>query len=120
MIVMEFLIVAILGAIIIALTTAIILILKKKPQDQSLVMFQQQLNNISEVLDRKLSESNKTMQNQFGQSARIIQNVTEKLTRLDETNKQVMSFADQLKNLQDILKNPKQRGCWENIIWKQF
>ena len=40
----------------------------------------------------------------------IIQNVTEKLTRLDETNKQVVSFADQLKNLQDILKNPKQRG----------
>ncbi|MEK7080560.1 MAG: DNA recombination protein RmuC, partial [Patescibacteria group bacterium] len=28
----------------------------------------------------------------------------------DETNKQVVGFADQLKNLQDILKNPKQRG----------
>jgi DNA recombination protein RmuC len=36
--------------------------------------------------------------------------VTERLTRLDETNKQVISFADQLQSLQDILKNPKQRG----------
>ena len=36
--------------------------------------------------------------------------MTEKLTRLDETNKQVISFADQLQSLQDILKNPKQRG----------
>ena len=36
--------------------------------------------------------------------------MTEKLTKLDETNKQVISFADQLQNLQDILKNPKQRG----------
>ena len=50
------------------------------------------------------------MQNQFGASARIIQDVTEKLVKLDETNKQVMNFTDQLKNLQDILKNPKQRG----------
>jgi DNA recombination protein RmuC len=34
----------------------------------------------------------------------------EKLAKLDETNKQVLNFSDQLKNLQDILKNPKQRG----------
>jgi DNA recombination protein RmuC len=32
------------------------------------------------------------------------------LTKLDETNRQVVSFADQLQSLQDILKNPKQRG----------
>jgi len=36
--------------------------------------------------------------------------VTERLARLDETNKQVINFADQLQSLQDILKNPKQRG----------
>ena len=40
----------------------------------------------------------------------IVRDVTERLTRLDETNKQVISFADQLQSLQDILKNPKQRG----------
>lgn len=68
------------------------------------------INNLNKVLDSKLSESHKSMQMQFGQSAKIIQDVTEKLTRLDETNKQVVGFADQLKNLQDILKNPKQRG----------
>ena len=50
------------------------------------------------------------MQSQFGESAKIIRNVTERLTKLDETNRQVVNFADQLKNLQDILKNPKQRG----------
>ncbi len=36
--------------------------------------------------------------------------VIRKLTKLDETNKQVVGFSEQLKNLQDILKNPKQRG----------
>jgi DNA recombination protein RmuC len=57
-----------------------------------------------------LGESNKTIRDQFDQSAKIIRDVTEKLTKLDDTNKQVVNFADQLKNLQDILKNPKQRG----------
>ena len=79
-------------------------------KDESLLMLQQQLNNISQVLDNKLSESNKTIQQQFGQSAQIIREVTEKLTRLDETNRQVVNFADQLQQLQDILTNPKQRG----------
>lgn len=51
-----------------------------------------------------------TIQSQFGQSAKIISEVTERLTKLDETNRQVVGFADQLQNLQDILKNPKQRG----------
>ncbi len=87
---------------------------KDQSQDKSLLMLQQQINQISETLDKKLGESNKTMQeamrSQFGQSAKIIQDVTEKLTKLDETNKQVVNFADQLKSLQDILKNPKQRG----------
>lgn len=99
--------------IIIALIVVVFLLLKRKPEkkdDSSLLMLQQQINQISQVLDSKLSESNKSLQQQFSQSASIIRNVTEKLTRLDETNKQVVGFADQLQGLQDILKNPKQRG----------
>jgi len=83
---------------------------EKKEDNNSLLMLQQQINHISQVLDSKLSESNKSLQQQFSQSASIIRDVTEKLTRLDETNKQVVGFADQLKSLQDVLKNPKQRG----------
>jgi DNA recombination protein RmuC len=100
-----------LGLIVIGVIYLII----RKPktennQSESMMMLQQQLNHITQVLDSKLSESTKAIQLQFGQSAKIIQDVTEKLTRLDETNKQVVSFADQLRSLQDILKNPKQRG----------
>jgi DNA recombination protein RmuC len=50
------------------------------------------------------------MRSQFSESAKLIRDVTQGLTKLDETNKQVISFADQLQSLQDILKNPKQRG----------
>ena len=89
------------------------LLFKKKTElksSESLIMLQQQLNQINQVLDKKLSESTKVIQTQFGQHTKIIEGVTEKLTRLDETNRQVMDFAEQLQNLQDILKNPKQRG----------
>lgn len=103
--------------IIIALgvVVAIFLLLYRNPvsgkQDEgSLLMLQQQIGQIAQAVDSKLSESNKNVQEQFRHSADIIRNVTEKLTRLDETNKQVVGFADQLKSLQDILKNPKQRG----------
>ena len=102
----------ILVLIIAVLVTSVFLLLRRKPEkdSNSLLMLSQQMNHISQVLDSKLSESNKNLQQQFSQSANIIRNVTEKLTRLDETNKQVVGFADQLRTLQDILKNPKQRG----------
>lgn len=115
----------ILGIIII-----IFLLLRKKTggDTEKLVVLAEKLNQLNEQnrelrqeLDRKLSETHKASQEQFGQTTQIIQNitgqsarliseVTEKLTKLDETNKQVVNFSAQLQNLQDILKNPKQRG----------
>src|SRR3989344_5943033 len=50
------------------------------------------------------------MQQQFGESTRIIKEITQELVRVGEGQKQVMTVTEQLQNLQDILKNPKQRG----------
>ncbi len=75
--------------------------------DQSLLLLQNQLNELARAVDVKLSEAHRTVQSQFGESRKIVQEVTEKLTKLDETNKQVITFAA---NLENILKNPKQRG----------
>ncbi len=93
----------------------------KPKDDQSLVLLQNQvgllqtqlqaqMSELNRVLDSKLGESTRMLQGQFGESAKIIKDVTERLTKLDETNRQVVGFADQLQSLQDILKNPKQRG----------
>ncbi len=81
-----------------------------KSKDQAFLMLQNQMNQLTTTLDSRLSESARMFQNQFSTTAKITQEVTEKLIKLEETNKQVIGFADQLKNLQDILKNPKQRG----------
>lgn len=100
--------------VIAGIAAVIFLLLRKKEEpkkdDGQLLMLQQQLHHISQVLDNKLAESSKSVQFQFNQSAKIIGDVRERLAKLDETNRQVVSFADQLKSLQDILKNPKQRG----------
>jgi DNA recombination protein RmuC len=77
-------------------------------------MLQQQMQELTRTLDQRLTESSKQVHEsvrvQLGESSRIVKEVTAGLTKLDETNRQVITFADQLKNLQDILKNPKQRG----------
>jgi DNA recombination protein RmuC len=82
--------------------------------DTGLQLILTQLNELARTVDGKIGESSKQMNESLkfhsSQSNEIIRDVTEKLTRLDETNKQVISFADQLQSLQDILKNPKQRG----------
>lgn len=107
-------------------------VLQKPKDDNSLLLLQQQMNQLSQTLDKKLSESFNITKDQFvqssqfirgiskesrellnevsKQSSQMIRDVTEKLTKLDETNRQVVDFSSQLKNLQDILRNPKQRG----------
>ncbi len=91
-------------------------------------LLSEQNRELRQELDKKLSETHRTTQEQYkmtqeqlGQtiktvqgisnhSVKIISEVTAKLTKLDETNKQIINFSAQLQNLQDILKNPKQRG----------
>ncbi|MBI2474594.1 MAG: DNA recombination protein RmuC [Candidatus Taylorbacteria bacterium] len=81
----------------------------------------QQVNELSRSLDAKISDANRSMKesvkDQFEGSQRLVDkfltemtNMTEKVTKVEETGKQMVNFADQLQNLQDILKNPKQRG----------
>jgi DNA recombination protein RmuC len=78
--------------------------------DPALLLLQNQINELTRMLDTKLGETVKATQWQFSESMKVVKDITERLARLDETNKQVVNFADQLKHLQDILKNPKQRG----------
>lgn len=81
-----------------------------KKDDQSFLMLQERLKELNQTMDSKLSHSANQMQKQFGQSASIIKNVTERLTQLDQTNKQVIGFSQQLNNLEKVLRSQKQRG----------
>ena len=108
---MESIILFILLAVVIMLLLWIVFA-KKGNNESSLII--NQINDLRRTVDDKMSESTKQMtesvRNQFTESAKLIKDVTQGLTKLDETNRQVVSFADQLQSLQDILKNPKHRG----------
>src|SRR3989344_9004558 len=101
--------------ILLGIGVVIYLLLNRKSSENnqdgnSLLLIQQQINQITKAVDEKLSESNKNVQEQFKHSVDIIKNVTEQLVKLDATSKQVVGFADQLQKLQNTLTNPKHRG----------
>ena len=81
-----------------------------KRDDIGLKLIQEQISELNRTLARGSTDMRESMQAQLSESSKMIRDVTAGLTKLDETNRQVVSFADQLQNLQDILKNPKQRG----------
>lgn len=92
------------------------------PADSSsALLLKQDLTNLSDSvtqlkdglqkqLNDRLDKSNQQMLGQFKESASIIKDVTQKLTALEKTNQQVGDIAGELKVLQNVLANPKQRG----------
>lgn len=100
--------------------------LVEKKDDQSLLLFQNQINKLietneglkselTEKINDKLHQNQKEMtdsvKTQFLQSQKLIKNITEELGEVKKTSGEVVSFTAQLKNLQDILQNSKQRGA---------
>jgi DNA recombination protein RmuC len=104
-----------LNYIILALLIAVIVLLLKKKKDpktddQSFIMIQNQLNEVTKTLDSKLSDTNKMVNTKMAESLNVIKDVTESLTKLDKTNQQVMGVTDKLQNLEKVLLSQKRRG----------
>lgn len=66
--------------------------------------------HLTDRLDKNQELMRESIMKQFAASGKIISDVTERLTKLDETNRRVVDVADELKLLQNVLQNPKQRG----------
>jgi DNA recombination protein RmuC len=117
-------IVIIFGALILIGIVMVFINTRRKPVEgadrefhEKMVRLEERIGQLNEksteitrVLDTKMAESTRAFRDHIGETNKIVRDVTEKLTKLDETNKQVLNFSDQLQNLQDILQNPKQRG----------
>lgn len=114
--------VIILGILVLALA-AFILWQNRKPKVDSdaaillktdMVELTKSMGQLKDDLQKQLAQqlgtSNKQMAAQFAASSKIIRDVTQRLTELDRTNKNVGDIASELKTLQNVLQNPKQRG----------
>jgi DNA recombination protein RmuC len=94
------------------------LILRRKEapaeEGSGMMLLQAQMQELARTLDTRMSESSRAMQEsshkQFSESNRLIKEITQEVTSVKEIGRQTQGFAEQLQNLQDILKNPKQRG----------
>lgn len=104
---------------VIVLGFVILWFLLRKPEGKAddgagMVLLQQQVQELTRTLDKKVTESSRAMQEdaqrRHTESSRLIKEITQEITSVKEIGRQTQSFAEQLQNLQDILKNPKQRG----------
>lgn len=112
----------ILGVQSIIILALLFLAFRKKPEDNSTAtLIKQDITTLSDSviklkdglnqqINDRLDKNNEQMLKQFKQSANIIRDVTQKLAELEKTNQQVGNVADELKVLQNVLSNPKQRG----------
>ncbi|MFI5212778.1 MAG: DNA recombination protein RmuC [Candidatus Saccharimonadales bacterium] len=76
---------------------------------RSIALLQQ---NMGDKLERSNASMQTSMQQQLHASAKLVSDVTQRLAKLDETNRRVVDVADELKTLQNVLQNPKQRGVF--------
>jgi len=67
---------------------------------------------MGDKLERNSNTVQQSVQRQLSESAKLIADVSQRLTKLDETNRRVVDVADELKTLQNVLQNPKQRGVF--------
>lgn len=68
--------------------------------------------NMGATLERSSMAMQTSVQKQLGESSKLVADVTQRLAKLDETNRRVVDVADELKTLQNVLQNPKQRGVF--------
>ena len=112
------------GIILVLGVVVAILLLRPKPNDNSLLIKQDmtELNRsitalkdsmqstVADRLDKSQTMMKDSVEKQLSESAKMIAEVSTRLTKLDETNRRVIDVTDELKTLQNVLQNPKQRG----------
>lgn len=110
-----------LFVVVAAEAVALIILLSRQKPDDSAGLIKTDITELSksvsllkdslgEQINERLDKNNKMMLSSITKTADIIRDVTQRLTKLDETNRRVVDVADELKTLQNVLQNPKQRG----------
>ncbi|OGG73555.1 hypothetical protein A3A40_00075 [Candidatus Kaiserbacteria bacterium RIFCSPLOWO2_01_FULL_54_20] len=122
---MEWLVIGLLVAIL-GLLAYVLLGRKQEGQDtQGMVLLQQRIQELERSLETKLGEGTsrmfESMRTQFGESQRLasdirdlvskqLTEVAREQTKTNESTTRFMVIADQLANLEKVLKHQKQRG----------
>lgn len=100
---------------------------KEEKQEEPFLLIQQQMSELARVLDSKLTESRRDMQDavriQFSESQKLLKDINEQMskslvdvareqTKTNEATRQFITIAEKLGSLEKTLKHQKQRGNW--------
>lgn len=121
----------IFGVIVVAVNIgALIILARRNKQPESLTLLKSDLNELnaridglkdtvhqsnttmSDRLERNYAQTQTSMSKQMSESYKIIADVNRRLASFEDANKRVVNVADELKTLQNVLQNPKQRGVF--------
>ncbi len=124
--------VIVLGVLVLALLAVVLRQqMTPKPDSNVSLLLKQDLTKLSDditalkdgvqkQMSEQMTASNRQISQQSAASIKILEQVTEKLTKLEGTNKNVGDIANELKSLQDVLQNPKQRGVLGEFYLEQI
>ena len=111
--------------VIVVLIVVVLYLMTKRPSNDGALLIKQDITELGRTVDQlrdslqtsvsdRLEKSQdmmqSSMQKQLSESAKLVADVSSKLARLDETNRRVVDVTTELKTLQNVLQNPKQRG----------
>lgn len=123
---MEMLLIGLLVIVILGLVVGLFVITQKLNEMKNSTAVEMMKSDVTELtrsiaglqqtmgdkLDKGNQSMSQSMAKQLAESAKIVAQVTQRLAKLDETNRRVVDVADELKTLQNVLQNPKQRGVF--------
>jgi DNA recombination protein RmuC len=105
----EILAIIILSIAVIALI--ILTVYHKQPDySQSFSLIQQRMGQIEEQVRKSLDEGNKSVNEKFDNSLRVIGDIKKTIGGLEETNKQMLAIGRDIASIQDLLRPPQVRG----------
>ena len=125
---MEIIVVVLLVLILAVMAYLVVrkpVVAQDKDDGRSMMLLQNQIQELSRALEQRLGEGNRSMnesvKTQFEQSQRLMSNITDRVSQqllevtkgVTETNastRQIFTIAEQLQNLEKVLKHQKQRG----------
>lgn len=125
-------IIAIVALVVLNAILLFLFLRKDQPKDTgTALLIKQDITTLSESvtqlkdglqkeLSNRLDKSSEQMLKQSAVNQEIIKEITHKLTSLEKTNQQVGDIAGELKSLQNVLANPKQRGVLGEFYLKQI
>ncbi len=81
---------------------------------------QQRLDYIMHQIGQHQQHTARHLSQQGDQQSTLVRELSAQLERVQGTNDQILGFAHQMRSLERILQNPKQRGIWGEYFLEQL